>query len=620
MGHQVSCICNPSALVFLCGALAALSPSAIAQSGVSAGDQEGAHSSIVVVEAEMPGFVRSQPDARPSSFSAIAQSGVSAGDQEGAHSSIVAVEAEMPGFVRSQPDERPSSLSALEHYEPLRAFRPPAPRPDFFSEVVEASSAKAPFRTRRSILQPFSTREIIAGAGVSGITGAIIFDLVNGTVIDAHARHISLPPASTIKIATGVWALEVLGPQYRFETRVLATGPVVNGRLQGDLVLQGGGDPTLDNPALDALVDALSQYGIRHVEGRFLFDDTALPRGSWIDPAQRDGMASSTGFGALNLNFNRILLKADSREGDHFNIRLTADADDLSVPVSHIGVRVVNRTEGDSNGQLRHRGTDRGAVWEIDSETMRDAPARWLPVRDTGLYAASVFRTLAQRKGLSLSRPERVREPMDGTVIALHRGRPLAEIVSGMLEFSNNLTAEILGLTAAIAAGGEPAEGLTGGARRMASWIGTEFAIYNRLIDYSGLSDRARITPAAFQHLLTRSAAPQGSSDPDVRSVLPVRNLDADDPRNPLPPVMIQAKTGTLYFVRGLVGYIRLGNGSARDLGFAIFSADLRRRRAMEVDHFAPAPPPEVEDARRWRVRAVDLESAILRNWIEALS
>ncbi len=552
--------------------------------------------------------------------SAAAQSGISAADQEQVHSENTAVEIEVPGFMRTRPAGRPSSLSTLEHYVPLSVYRPPAPRPDFFSEVVESSSEGARTGARRNLRVPFSTREIIAGADVSGITGAILFDLVSGTVIDAHARHISLPPASTIKVATGVWALDVLGPQYRFETRILANGPVVDGRLLGDLVLQGGGDPTLDNLALDALADAMLRYGIQSVEGRFLFDDTALPRGSWIDPAQRDGMASSTGFGGLNLNFNRVLLEADSQESGVFNTRLTAEADQLAVPVSHIGVQVVNRAPDDSGGLLRHRDTDHGEIWEIDSETIRETPARWLPVRDTGLYAASVFRTLAQRRGLTLSPPERTSGPAAGTVVALHRGRPLAEVVSGMLEFSNNLTAEILGLTAANATGVEPAEGLTPGARRLATWIGSDFALYNRLIDHSGLSDRARTTPAAFQQLLTRSAAPPGSSDPDIRSLLPVRNLEDAGNQNPLPPVMIQAKTGTLYFVRGLVGYIRLGNGSARDLGFAIFSADLRRRRAMEVDHFAPAPPPDVEEARRWRVKAVELEAAILRNWIEALS
>ena len=609
MGHQSSCVLNSWAFVVLCGVLAAHAGPAAAQSEISAADQEQVHSSNTAADLEVPRSMRSQPASRPSSFSTLE------------HYVPLAVDLEVPRSMRSQPAGRPSSLSTLEHYVPLPVFRPPAPRPDFFAEVVEASSEEALAGARRNLGVPFSTREIIANAGVSGITGAILFDLVSGTVIDAHARHISLPPASTIKVATGVWALDVLGPQYRFETRILATGPVADGRLRGDLVLQGGGDPTLDSLALDALADAILRYGIQDVEGRFLFDDTALPRGSWIDPAQRDGMASSTGFGGLNLNFNRILLEADPQESGVFNTRLTAEADQLSVPVSHIKVQVVNRASDDTSGLLRHRDTDRGEIWEIDSETLRETPVRWLPVRDTGLYAASVFRTLAQRRGLTLSPPERISGPAAaGTVVALHRGRPLAEIVSGMLEFSNNLTAEILGLTAANAAGEEPAEGLTPGARRMAAWIGPDFALYNRLIDHSGLSDRARTTPAAFQELLTRSVAPPDSSNPDIRSLLPVRNLEDAGDRNPLPPVMVQAKTGTLYFVRGLVGYIRLGNGSARDLGFAIFSADLRRRRAMEVNHFAPAPPPDVEQARRWRMKAVELESAILRNWIEALS
>ena len=525
----------------------------------------------------------------------------------------------VPGLLWSPPEPRPVFLSSLEHHDSLPMLRPPAPRPAFLA-VPASVPASAPQRNSRDYVQePTSTGEIISRAGVSGVTGAILFDLSNGALLDAHARHISLPPASTIKIATGAWALDVLGPQHQFETRVLATGPLVDGWVQGDLVLQGSGDPGLDNRALSKMVDALVDSGIRGVEGKFRYDDTALPRGSRIDIGQRDGTAASTGFGALNLNYNRILLESEVREDDTFDVRLTAHSDEIPVPVSHISVQVVDSGVAGNDGLLRHNATPGGEAWEIDTRSLRDRPARWLPVREPGLYAASVFRTLAHARGLTLPLPDRARTTVAGAKLAVHRGRPLAEVVSGMLDFSNNLVAEILGLSAA-AASGAPPLGLRDGARRMARWIGSEFAAYNRLVDHSGLGDQARITPAVFQSILVRGIARAGSSEADIRSILPIRVLELSPTSDLLPPVLVQAKTGTLYYVRGLVGYIRLGDGAARDLGFAIFSADLQRRRRMEVGQYDPAPPPDVTDARRWRKEAVELETAILRNWIQALS
>ena len=527
----------------------------------------------------------------------------------------------VPHVLWTPPDPRPAFLLTLEHQGSLAALTPPAPRPAFLAALAELASVPtfAPYQVRRYVEEPASTGEIISMAGVSGVTGAVLFDLSNGTLLDAHARHISLPPASTIKIVTGAWALETLGPRHQFETRVLATGPVVDGRVQGDLILQGGGDPALDNLALAAMVDALLQSGVVAIDGGFYFDDTSLPRGSWIDAGQRDGAASSTGFGALNLNFNRVLMEAVSLETDGAEVRLTAEADEITVPVDHITVSVAIRDDTGVNDLLRHRDVDGGEAWEIDYQSLRDTPERWLPVRKPGLYAASVFRHLAQERGLQLPAPERVSSKASGTTLTVYRSRPLAEIVSGMLDFSNNLTAEVLGLYTATASG-DSVEGLREGARRMALWIGSDFARYNRLVDYSGLGDRARITPSAFQSILARSIALSDTSDADIRSILPVRALASPESGDSLPPAMIQAKTGSLYYVRGLVGYIRLGDGSEREFGFAIFSADLQKRRGLRVGHHDAGPPPEVEDARQWRQMAVELESAILRNWIQALS
>ena len=537
------------------------------------------------------------------------------------HSDQVVQADAIPHVLWTPPDPRPAFLLTLEHQASLAALTPPVPRPAFLAALAEIISVptSAPHQVRSYVEEPAPTREIISRAGVSGVTGAVLFDLTNGTLLDAHARHISLPPASTIKIVTGAWALETLGPRHRFETRVLTTGPVVDGRVQGDLILQGGGDPALDNRALAAMVDALLQSGIRRIEGGYYFDDTALPRGSWIDAGQRDGAASSTGYGALNLNYNRVLMEAVSIDKDRTEVRLTADADEIEVPIEHITVSVAMSDDTATNGLLRHRFVDGGESWIIDYRSLRDTPERWLPVRNPGLYSASVFRHLARERGLLLPSPQRVSSTVTGTTLAVHRSRPLAEIVSGMLDFSNNLTAEVIGLYTATQSG-VSVDGLRDGARRMAIWIGSEFARYNRLVDYSGLGDLARITPSAFQSILARSVALSDTSDADIRSILPVRSIASSESGDSLPPALIQAKTGSLYYVRGLVGYIRLGDGTEREFGFAVFSADLQKRRRLTVGHYDSAPPLEVEDARQWRREAVELESEILRNWLQALS
>ena len=76
---------------------------------------------------------------------------------------------------------------------------------------------------------------------------------------------------------TALFALQKLGVRHRFATQVLATGPMTAGRLDGDLVLVGSGDPTLSTDHFGDMVARLSAQGLRSVAGRFLVYGGALP-------------------------------------------------------------------------------------------------------------------------------------------------------------------------------------------------------------------------------------------------------------------------------------------------------------------------------------------------------
>lgn len=79
-----------------------------------------------------------------------------------------------------------------------------------------------------------------------------------------------LPAASLTKVATSLVALEMWGPEHQFETLISATGPIQEGVLQGDLVIQGGGDPLLVWEEAIALGNALNRLGIAKVTGNLV--------------------------------------------------------------------------------------------------------------------------------------------------------------------------------------------------------------------------------------------------------------------------------------------------------------------------------------------------------------
>lgn len=88
-------------------------------------------------------------------------------------------------------------------------------------------------------------------------------------LVNHNAQH-PLPAASLTKVATTLAALKTWGPHHTFLTEVRATGPVVNGVLQGDLVVVGGGDPLFVGPEAISLGYSLNQMGIQTVSGNLI--------------------------------------------------------------------------------------------------------------------------------------------------------------------------------------------------------------------------------------------------------------------------------------------------------------------------------------------------------------
>ena len=83
-------------------------------------------------------------------------------------------------------------------------------------------------------------------------------------------------PASTLKIVTLAAAAERLGWDHAYETRIVADGTVDGGTLDGNLVIVGSGDPSLDRPVLDSWAAQIKMLGIATVTGRVLADARAF--------------------------------------------------------------------------------------------------------------------------------------------------------------------------------------------------------------------------------------------------------------------------------------------------------------------------------------------------------
>lgn len=454
----------------------------------------------------------------------------------------------------------------------------------------------------------FATRVAQAGGGAEGLIARFglpgevvcaVADVKTGKRLESVQGAEGLPPASVAKIVTTLYALDRLGAEHRFVTRAIATGPVQNGVLQGDLVLAGGGDPTLDTNALADLAAGLKRAGVREVRGEFLVYDGALPYVRSIDETQPDHLGYSPAVSGIALNFNRVHFQW-TRGPKGYAVAMDARSDRYRPEVAMARMRVADRRVP----VYTYRDRDGVDDWTVASMALGKGGSRWLPVRKPGLYAGDVFRTLARAHGIVLKAPEVSGRLPEGNELARHQSLPLRVILQGMLKYSNNLTAEMVGMSAS-AAGGAPPASLRASAAEMSRWAGAELGMSEtRLVDHSGLGDASRMTPDDLVAALVQ-VRKRGILRPLLKP-FPIRDARGRVIKGH--PIKVDAKTGTLNFVSGLGGFLTAPDGT--ELAFAIFTADLKRRARSKVsDQEIP------EGARPWNRKAKALQQELIERW-----
>ena len=441
--------------------------------------------------------------------------------------------------------------------------------------------------------------ELISASGLHGIVGFSAFNLATGAVVDEHDPEVGMPPASVAKALTASYALDTLGPAHLFTTQVLATGGITNGVVAGDLVLLGGGDPTLDTDGLAELVDQLAQAGVTSVTGRFLVCGSALPFTRTIDVEQPEHLGYSPSVSGLNLNFNRVHFEW-KRGGSGYEISMDARSASLRPAVHVASMGVVSRsmpvyTYADSDGRDE---------WTVASGALGNGGARWLPVRKPEIYAGEVFQAIAAGKGIKLSAPQIVDSAPEGEVVARHDSAPLQTILREMLKYSTNLTAECVGLASTAARDGRPLS-LRQSAEAMSNWARTDLGLSHvAMVDHSGLGADSRIAARDMARALLEANRRLGLKP--LLKKFPMRDAQRRMVENH--PIKVHAKTGTLNFVSGLAGFADLPDGT--ELVFAIFCGDLDRR-----DKLTRAEREKPDGASYWNARAKGLQSSLIERW-----
>jgi D-alanyl-D-alanine carboxypeptidase/D-alanyl-D-alanine-endopeptidase (penicillin-binding protein 4) len=391
-------------------------------------------------------------------------------------------------------------------------------------------------------------------------------DLESGEVLARWHDDVPRNPGSTIKLLTTLVALDVLGPTYTWQTDVFAIGTIKDGKLDGDLILRGNGDPFLVTERVWQLTQDIRRAGIREISGDLLLDDSYFDVTGY-DPAAFDKQplrAYNVAPNALLMNFKvvRYWFEPNPEEGG-VSVR-------VEPPLTNL--RINNRLAL-ANGSCR--GYQRGIA--VSSNTAMDETTfsgkfpqgcklyamdrAAMGHRD---YAFGLFSTLWTESGGKLGGGwKAVVAPDDIDAIVEFRSLPLADVITRVNKFSNNVMARQLLHTLSAEVLGAPGTE-AGGRKVVGDWLKnkglafSEFAFDNG----AGLSREARMSAKDFASML-RFAWRQPYM-PEYVSSMSIAGLDGTL-RNRMVNGPLQGmahlKTGSLDHVAGIVGYLQARSG-----------------------------------------------------------
>lgn len=397
-------------------------------------------------------------------------------------------------------------------------------------------------------------------------TSIHVRDLESGEVLVDWNAAVPRNPGSTIKMLTTLAAIDLLGPTFTWQTDIFALGPIVDGTLQGDLLLRGQGDPFLVTERVWQMLRRIRQAGIERIDGDLLIDDSYFDVGEhdpaafdrqplraynvapnallmnykvvryWFAPADEAGKVDIwTDPPLANLEIdNRLRLKAGPCRGYQRGITVTTDETDNRMTFSGAFPAGCERYAMD-RATLSHQSFAYGLFKSMWRDIGGEIDGGWdIATAPEGLDPIVEFRSL-----------------------------PLADVITRVNKHSNNVMARQLLFTLSAEVLGAPGTE-AGGRKVVADWLRNQGMDFPELAvdNGAGLSRDARITAADFADML--DFAWRQPYMPEYLSSLSLAGLDGTlryrMREGPLEG-SAHLKTGSLDHVAGIAGYLQARSG-----------------------------------------------------------
>lgn len=390
-----------------------------------------------------------------------------------------------------------------------------------------------------------------------------VADIKTGNVLAGHNINEVIGTASTMKTITSSVALELLGKDYRFHTKVNAMGIIKNGTLEGNLVIVGGGDPTLgsqffkDMPEFTQCVaDALIAMGIKSIKGSIVADQSLFPYKPFVSWWSVDDLPWTYGVGihALNFSDNTVSVSFDrSVAGTVKNVKTVPFVND-----ANIGVLTKASNANNFDAMLNYGLSPRLELLGSVKQGKKTYTTRLANPDPASSLCDSVAATL-KLNGINVADKKlSAKELTETTQVIDYESPALKDIIFSLLERSDNMFTECLYRAIGLKAGYGATE--EGGAKAIREYWASRGLDVDALWQYdgSGLSRTDKASTYFFTQMLKTvqsDSATIGVSFASLMNVLGktnnIGNLVKESPLSG----KIANKSGSMTQVLCYVGY-----------------------------------------------------------------
>ncbi|MEN8728097.1 MAG: D-alanyl-D-alanine carboxypeptidase/D-alanyl-D-alanine-endopeptidase [Sulfurovum sp.] len=408
-----------------------------------------------------------------------------------------------------------------------------------------------------------------------------------GKVVASLNAHKTRIPASVIKVLTTYTSVLKLGFDYRWPTKFYTTGRLQNGVLQGDLLIKGFGDPTLNDKDLEKIVSTIRAEGIRQIRGDIVIDRSYFKIGNKDSSGFDEHLYSAYNAMPDAMMFNERLItvsvtpnknKVHKKHADE-SYKVVNQLQPVNKPCkgkySWPGVRI-DKSEVIPTVLLKGKISKRCGKRNISKVVTKPYKSFYYALKDR-----------LKNEGVEVRGSLKLRKiPKHAALLYTHYSDILEEIVSETNKESNNLYARHLLLLLGAKLYGAPAT-MKKGRDAITYILGSRGALGEgtlRIDNGSGLSRTSKMNAKILARMLDDAYDRYGSRWMETLSIAGVDGTIKRRFRNTVVKKRAWMKTGTLRRVKNIGGYVKNRAGKRYTVVILVNSQKARYRAAKLED------------------------------------